>query len=109
MAKRFYENLDPGLIPKPNTDNAKELIFKQFDSGYAIGTAGNKAVGRSQTIQLFHGSEGGYWAFAEEHSKGIMQAISNEDGTEIILESTANGIGNYFHDRWLQGVSDSSE
>lgn len=109
MAKRFLDNLEPGLCPKPNTDNAKELNFKQLDSGYAIGTAGNKAVGRSQTIQLFHGSEVGYWSFAEEHSKGILQAISNEKGTEIILESTANGIGNYFHDRWLQGTSGSSE
>lgn len=109
MAKRFLENLEPGLCPKPNTDNAKELQFKQFDSGYAIGTAGNKAVGRSQTVQLFHGSEVAYWAFAEEHSKGILQTISNEEGTEIILESTANGIGNYFHDRWLNGMSPDSE
>jgi hypothetical protein len=109
MAKRFLENLEPGLCPKPNTDNAKELQFKQFDSGYSIGTAGNKAVGRSQTIQLFHGSEVAYWAFAEEHSKGVLQAISNEPGTEIILESTANGIGNYFHERWLAGMSPDSE
>jgi hypothetical protein len=109
MAKRFQENLEPGLAPKPNTDNAKELNFKQLDSGYAIGTAGNKAVGRSQTIQLFHGSEVGYWSFAEEHAKGVMEAISNDVGTEIILESTANGIGNYFHQKWLTGMSPDSE
>ena len=109
MAKRFNENLEPGLAPKPNTDNAKELNFKQLDSGYAIGTAGNKAVGRSQTVQLFHGSEVAFWAFAEEHSKGILQTVSNEAGTEIILESTANGIGNYFHERWLSGMSPDSE
>lgn len=109
MAKRFHENLEYGLAPKPNTDNAKELNFSQLDSGYAIGTAGNKAVGRSQTIQLFHGSEVAFWSFAEEHSKGILQAISNEVGTEIILESTANGIGNYFHERWLNGMSPDSE
>ncbi len=109
MAKRFYENLEPGLVPPPDTSNAKELYFKEFDSGYAIGTAGNKAVGRSQTIQLFHGSESGYWQFAEEHSKGIMQAISNERGTEIMLESTANGIGNYFHQRWVEAMDPDSE
>src|SRR4030095_1937231 len=88
MAQRFYDNLDPGLVPKADTANAKELYFKEFDSGYAVGTAGNKAVGRSQTIQLFHGSEVAFWQFAEEHSKGILQAISNEAGTEVILEST---------------------
>lgn len=109
MAQRFYENLEPGLVPPPDTSNAKELYFKEFDSGYAIGTAGNRAVGRSQTIQLSHNSEVAFWQFAEEHSKGIMQAISNEKGTEIILESTANGIGNYFHQRWLQAMSPDSE
>lgn len=109
MAQRFYENLPPNYVPIPDTANAKELYFREFDSGYAVGTAGNKSVGRSQTIQLLHASEVGYWAFAEEHSKGILQAVSNESGTEIILESTANGIGNYFHQRWLSSMQADNE
>jgi len=109
MAQRFYENLEPGLVPKPDTANAKELYFRELDSGYAVGTAGNKSVGRSQTIQLMHASEVAYWSFAEDHSKGILQAVSNESGTEIIMESTANGIGNYFHQRWLSAMSSESE
>lgn len=109
MAQRFYEFLPQGFVPVPDTANAKELYFRELDSGYAVGTAGNKSVGRSQTIQLMHGSEVAYWSFAEEHSKGILQAISNEKNTEIILESTANGIGNYYHDRWISGVRGESE
>lgn len=109
MAQRFYENIEPGFIPKAETSNARELYFKEFDSGYAVGTAGNRAVGRSQTIQLFHGSECGFWAFAEDHAKGILQAISNERGTEVIIESTANGIGNYYHQRWMKAMSSDSE
>ncbi len=109
MAQRFYENLDAGLAPAPDTANAKELYFREFDSGYAVGTAGNRSVGRSQTIQLMHSSEVAFWDFAEEHSKGILQAVSGEAGTEIILESTANGIGNYFHSRWLNAMAADSE
>jgi hypothetical protein len=109
MAQRFYENLEVGLVPKPDTANAKELYFRELDSGYSVGTAGNKSVGRSQTIQLMHASEVAFWAFAEEHSKGILQAISNENGTEIILESTANGIGNYFHSRWYNAIQADNE
>jgi len=109
MTKRYYEGLPPGLAPKPDASSAKELNFTGLDSGYAVGTAGNKAVGRSQTIQLFHGSETGYWPHAEEHSKGIMQAISNEPGTEIIIESTANGIGNYFNQLWCSALTGDSE
>lgn len=109
MAVRFYENLEPGLAPKADTANAKELYFKEIDSGYSVGTAGNKSVGRSQTIQLMHSSEVAFWQFAEDHSKGILQAISNEKGTEVILESTANGIGNYYHARWLNAMDADSE
>ena len=29
-----------------------------------------------------------------------MQAVAKADGSEIILESTANGLGNEFHKRW---------
>ena len=61
MTSRYYNNLVEGLCPKADTSSTKELYFKSFDSGYAVGTAGNKGVGRSQTIQLFHGSEVGFW------------------------------------------------
>lgn len=109
MTKRFHDNLEEGLCPEADTSSAKELHFKAFDSGYAVGTAGNKGVGRSQTIQLFHGSEVGFWPHAEEHAKGVLQAVSNEAGTEVILESTANGIGNYFHSLWKAATEGKSE
>lgn len=109
MARKFYEDIEPGLIPVADTANAKKLYFREFDSGYAVGTAGNKAVGRSQTIQLFHGSEVGYWQFAEEHAKGVLDAIASEPGTEVILESTANGIGNYYHQRWISASEENNE
>lgn len=109
ITKRYHDNLPAGLCPKPDASAANKLYFKSFDSGYAVGTAGNKAVGRSQTIQLFHGSEVAYWPHPEEHAKGVLQAVSNEPGTEIILESTANGIGNYFHRIWQSAINGESE
>ncbi len=109
ITKRYEENLPEGLAPKADRSSAKELRFLQFDSGYSVGTAGNKGAGRSQTIQLFHGSEVAFWPHAEEHAQGVMQAVSNEHGTEIILESTANGIGNYFHQMWQSAMAGESE
>ena len=109
MTKRYYEYLPDGLCPKANRDSVKELRFDSLDSGYAIGTAGAKGTGRSQTIQLLHGSEVAFWPNAAEHAQGLMQAVSDQSGTEIILESTANGIGNFFHSIWQsaeQGKSD---
>lgn len=109
MTKRYCDELPAGLIPVPDTSSAKELKFSSLGSSYAVGTAGNKGVGRSQTIQIFHGSEVGYWPFAEEHAKGVLQAVPNEVGTEIILESTANGIGNYFYNFWIGATSGQSD
>jgi len=109
MTRRYIDNLPAGLCPKPDNSAANKLHFKAFDSGYAIGTAGNKGVGRSQTVQLFHGSEVGFWPHAEEHAKGVMQAVPREQNTEIILESTANGIGNYYYNMWQGALSGSSD
>ena len=100
MTERYYDNLPPFVKPVASTANAKELHFGAIDSGYKIGTAGNKAVGRGQTLQYFHGSEVAFWMNASEHTKGIMQAVPDAPGTEVIWESTANGVGNFFHQQW---------
>lgn len=109
MSQRYHENCPTIVRPEATTNNSKELIFGGLDSGYKVGTAENKAVGRSSTIQLFHGSEVAFWANAADHAKGILQAVPSEPGTEVIFESTANGVGNYFHQQWQlaeAGLSD---
>lgn len=109
MAKRFHEHCNPLVKPETGASNAKELAFHKLGSGYKVATAGSKAVGRSATIQLFHGSEVAFWPNAEEHFAGIMQALSKADDTECVLESTANGIGNVFHRLWKAAERGQSE
>ena len=109
MTERYYDNLPHFVKPTTSAANAKELHFDALDSGYKIGTAGNKAVGRGQTIQYFHGSEVAFWVNASEHTKGIVQAIPDAPGTEDIRESTANGVGNFFHEQWKLAEKGLSE
>lgn len=109
MVDRYHSNCPDMMRPNTGTSNAKELYFDKLDSGYAVGTAGAKAVGRSQTIQFFHGSEVAFWPNASGHFAGVVQAVPDIPGTEVILESTANGIGGEFHERWQQaeaGIGD---
>lgn len=47
-----------------------------------------------------HNSEVGFWPNAESHFAGVVQAVPDLPGTEIILETTANGMGGEFHQRW---------
>ena len=89
MVERYHDSAPDFVKPVTGASNAKELIFSKLDSGYKVGTAGNKSVGRGTTLQYFHGSEVAYWPNAAEHAKGILQAVPDEPDTEIILESTA--------------------
>jgi len=109
MTKRYYDLLPDFVKPSIEKSNAKELKFDKLDSGYKIGTAGNKSIGRGQTIQFFHGSEVAFWQNAGELTKGVLQAVPDADGTEIILESTANGLNNYFHQQWKMAEKGESE
>src|SRR5262245_44936803 len=109
MVRRFHDGCPAPVKPQTGTASAKELYFAGLDSGYKVGTAGNRAVGRSETIQNFHGSEMAFWPAAEEHSSGILQAVAKVAGTEIVLESTANGIGGAFHSQWKAAERGESE
>jgi hypothetical protein len=100
MATRFHEHCPALVKPHTGASNAKELAFDVLDSGYSVGTAGAKAVGRSKTLQLFHGSEVAFWPNAADHFAGVLQAVADLARTEIILESTGHGLGGEFHERW---------
>lgn len=109
MAKRYHEHCPQKIRPSTGASNAIELLFDKLDSGYKLGTAKTKGTGRSATIQCFHGSEVAFWQNAADHAAGIFQAIPDANGTESILESTANGMGNFFHAAWRDaeaGISD---
>ena len=100
MVKR-YDDHNP-MAPSKKASNAQELIFGRLDGGYKLATAGSQDVGRGNTAQLLHGSEFGYWQNAQKHLAGIGNSIPLQEGneSEIILESTANGLGNAFHEMW---------
>lgn len=109
MVKRYHEHCPEPLKPSTAADSAKELYFNRLDVRYKVSTAGSKGTGRSATMQYFHGSEVAFWPNAKTHMAGLGQAIPDLPGTEIILESTANGIGNYFHDLWSKAIRGDSE
>lgn len=100
ISKRYYKNLPVSVRPMVGLSNKETLTFPALRNTYTVATAGGKGSGRSQTIQLFHGSEVAFWPNAEDHLAGALQTVGDVPGTEIILESTANGIGGVFYDMW---------
>jgi len=109
MVDRFQNHCPDLVRPDTGASNAKELYFPGLDSGYEVATAGARETGRSKTIHLFHGSEVAFWQSAAGHFAASVQAVPDLPGTEIILESTANGMGNEFHTRWQQAEAGRSD
>lgn len=107
MVKRYHDhNL---LAPSTGFSNAQELVFDTLDSGYALATAKTDAVGRSHTVQYLHGSEFAFWRNAQEHLAGIGNTVPDADDTEIIFESTGNGLGTPFHEMWQSAEAGEGE
>ena len=107
MVKRYHAH-NP-LRPSTSATNSKELVFNRLDGGYKLATAGSKDVGRSNTAQLLHASEFAFWDNAIMHMAGLGNAIAEQPGTEIIIESTANGVGGPFHTMWQDAEAGISE
>lgn len=109
LTRRYHEQMPAWARHPTAASNAKELVFAGRDCSYSVATAGTKEVGRSNTFQLFHASEVGFWPNAEDHVAGLEQALADEVGTERILESTANGIGNVYQRRYKAAEHGDSE
>lgn len=104
MVKRYQENIRGCLRPEEGASNVNSMTFPALDSDYSVGTAGNENVGRGGTAQLFHGSEAAYWEKADEIQDGALNAIGDVPGTEIILESTANGPIGLFYRKCMDAL-----
>lgn len=110
--RRFYDNCMPQFKPATRAASEKELAFSGLDSTFFVGTAGAKETGRGGTIQYFHGSEVAFWPAAETHFAGVMQSIPTgvySKGTEIILESTANGPAGKFYELCMEAQKSEGE
>src|SRR5262245_63974291 len=108
IVKRFHEHLPDDLRPSIGTSNANELLFDRIDSGYLVTVATLEGAGRSATAQCLHASETAVWPDLSAQFAALMQTVPDMDGTEVILESTANGY-NDFHKLWRKAEAGESE
>ena len=109
MSKQFIERMPTETKPELVKSNAKEIKFAHNDSGFRLYTAGSPEAGRGTTPTILHCSEVAFWQNQEKILAGLFQGVSSADGTEIILESTANGASGSFYEMWKkaeQGLND---
>ena len=109
MTKRIYEFHPEDNRPSISNSSKREMVFDQLKSEYNIYTAGSPQAGRGNTPQILHASEVAFWGKAEHVLAGLFQGVPKTDGTEIILESTANGAQGEFYRLWKEAEAGRGE
>jgi hypothetical protein len=122
MSKLYFEYLPDVLKPMKKYANGKILSFENptnddaekaknpgLRSKISIATAGSGEVGRSSTVHNLHASEVAFFPDAKVTMLGLLQAIPDQPNTMAVLESTANGVGDWFHDMWKKAERGENE
>lgn len=116
MSKGLIRNMSGILKPEELRSNAKEIILKspsfkdkEATASYRLYTAGSPEAGRGTTPTILHASEVAFWQHDEKILAGLFQGISQAAGTEVILESTANGATGEFYRLWKGAVAGENE
>lgn len=113
MFRRYYDNSNIIFKPQTKYNTRSNLTFDNdagtgLKSSIDVSSAKNTGTGRGQTIQWLHGSEISLWQDGSELMAGLMQAVPKLPNTAIFLESTANGIGDFFHKTWQAAKAGNS-
>ena len=74
-AKFPYEQLPDILKPTEKFNNKRQLLFEKLNSNWSVDTA-TENVGRSKTINFFHGSECAFWKSMSKVQAGLGEAFT---------------------------------
>ena len=92
-AKFPYAQLPARLKPTEKFNNRRMLQFAKINSSWAVAPA-TKEVGRSRTVNFFHGSEAAFWQYGIAFVQAALGEALTADCIKI-YESTANGFNDY--------------
>lgn len=109
MTKLMWEEWPFREMYHEKHNTQKTLSWLETRSSMSVATARNAGSGRSFTYHAVHCSECAFWEDPERLMVGLNQSVPYKHGTVVILESTANGVGNWFHEEWLRAKHGESQ
>jgi hypothetical protein len=104
MNETFYDCMKrdhPHLTPQKTRSDERRMEFHHTKSGIRIETANNKRAGRKYTYRYAHLTEVAFYPRFKELMAGLLPSIPDKPETILILETTANGLGD-FHQFWQE-------
>lgn len=102
MNETFHSEMQrnyPYLTPQKKRSDERRMEFFNTKSGIRIETARNKRAGRKYTYRYAHLTEVAFYQRLKELLAGLLPSIPDQPETILILETTANGLGD-FHQFW---------
>jgi hypothetical protein len=94
-----------GAIRAPRIVKSPEgLIEWENGSWIKVGTARNLQFGRSYNLRRVQLDEYAFYPDPGALTAAVMAAVPKDADTMVVVPSTANGIGNGFHNLWLRAT-----
>lgn len=98
----------PEFRPYERSQNVREIAGR--GCRVTLASAENQDSMRGADIAMAHLSEVAFWPATLKRSpesfvQAICGAVTMEPYTLVVMESTANGVGNFFHTEWLRCVA----
>lgn len=110
--KEMFYSIPAKYRPATKYDSKYEMTFPELSSSISIEWATDD-LGRSQTYHNVLCSEVAFWG--EKKSVDVEQAMGalaetceKENGGNLVVESTPNGMGNWFHSEVLRARREDS-
>ncbi len=122
MMTKLFANYPTEYLP----DDTTALKLRPFEGSRSISlidgrnntitlcSAENPDAARGIDIAMAHLSEVAFWRETAEHDpndilRSIAGSVAMEELTLVVMESTANGVGNFFHNEWLRAKAGESD
>lgn len=106
MLENFPEWIYGPIKFQPYQRTQNISYIKQTGARITVGSAEAPESVRSQNVLMAHMSEVGLYPETRKNNpsrlfRSVTSSILNKPYTMIVIESTANGTGNWFHTEWL--------
>lgn len=121
MYRRLLRN-----YPKYLCDDGLKPVLRSFEGSRNVqqlstseslvisGSAQSQDAVRGYDVKMAHLTEVAFWPATALHSpddviRSVSGSVPLEPLTMVVIESTANGVDNYFHNEWLRAKAGESD
>lgn len=107
--QQYWESFPYKDLFTPKYSTKQHIQWIETNSKLRVATAKNVKSARGSTIHAAHLSEVAFYPDPKTFLLGLNQTIPNRHKTLVVLESTANGVGNYFYEFWNEAMDGEND